>query len=140
VGRVIRTESGARRRQRLMRSMASVLRYSADHNPSEAEQQDLLAYVGLALREIVNSVNQSAEAWEKRGYWVKADRFREEWRWAGEAHRAAARALEIDDEGGAITVLTSLLDPLRAVEPYKRPQDQPNWRGARLLWNDRGKD
>ncbi|MGA9531981.1 MAG: hypothetical protein WBR18_04630 [Anaerolineales bacterium] len=120
--------------------MASVLRYAADNTPDEPEQQDLLAYVGLALKEIVESVGQSAEAWEKRGYWVKADRFREEWRWAEDVLGAASRALEVGHDGEVIDVFTSLLNPLQGVAPYKRPQDQPSWQGAWRLWHGSGKD
>ena len=37
----------------------------------------------LALEEIAVSIDVSVQAWEKRDYWVKADRFRMEWEWAG---------------------------------------------------------
>lgn len=140
MGRVFRTETGARRRQRLMRSIASVLRLAAEHNPDEADQKDLLAYVGLALVEIVESVDQSASAWEKRGYWVKSDRFREEWRWAVDALAATRSALKEADEADMLAVFTSLLDPLNGVDPYKRVQDQPTWQGALQVWRSSGKD
>ena len=39
------------------------------------------------LEAIDESIEQSVAAWEKRGYWLKADRFRQEWRWAGDLGR-----------------------------------------------------
>ncbi len=37
----------------------------------------------LALEEINSNIDKSVEAWEKRGYWVKADKFRLDWEWSG---------------------------------------------------------
>ena len=34
-----------------------------------------------SLRRLSNSVEETAHAWEERGYWTKADSFRREWAW-----------------------------------------------------------
>jgi hypothetical protein len=47
------------------------------------EARDLAAFIALALQSIHAGIDSSVAAWEKRGYWVKADRFRMEWAWAG---------------------------------------------------------
>jgi len=39
-------------------------------------------------------------AWEKRGYWIKADRFRMEWDWALKTSEAMRNAVLKDDWGG----------------------------------------
>ncbi|MCZ7670177.1 MAG: hypothetical protein M5U34_24895 [Chloroflexi bacterium] len=36
------------------------------------------------LREIYEGVEQSAHAWEKRDYWMKAERFLRDWQWTKE--------------------------------------------------------
>ncbi|NHZ72720.1 MAG: hypothetical protein GWP17_06525, partial [Aquificales bacterium] len=36
------------------------------------------------LREISEGVEKSAAAWEKRDYWLKAERFMRDWEWAKE--------------------------------------------------------
>ncbi|WP_188645918.1 hypothetical protein [Marinithermofilum abyssi] len=45
------------------------------------EARDLAAFISLALQTIYDV---SVLAWEKRGYWVKADRFLMEWMWTGQ--------------------------------------------------------
>lgn len=37
-----------------------------------------------SLRAIHESTLLTIEAWEKRGYWMKADRFMREWAWSNE--------------------------------------------------------
>lgn len=140
MSRVFRAETGARRRQRMMRGMASVLRYAGNHQADEDEQRDLLAYVYFALAEIVESVDQSASAWEKRGYWVKADRFRADWRWSVDCLASAEDALRDPGQADSVDVLASLLTPLKDVQPYKRPSDQPAWRGSWKRWRAEGRD
>ncbi len=49
--------------------------------PNETSR-DLIAFILLCLERITETVEESAEAWEKRGYWLKADHFRMEWEWA----------------------------------------------------------
>jgi len=44
--------------------------------------RDLAAFISLALDAIAGTIDSSVEAWEKRGYWVKADRFRMDWVWS----------------------------------------------------------
>ena len=44
--------------------------------------KDLIALIVYSLRGIAAGVDQSASAWEKRDYFVKADKFRMEWSWA----------------------------------------------------------
>jgi hypothetical protein len=43
---------------------------------SNTVTKDLVAFIVLSLQEINNTIDSSVEAWEKRGYWIKADRFR----------------------------------------------------------------
>jgi hypothetical protein len=61
--------------------------------------RDITAYVILALEEMANSIDVSVEAWEKRGYWVKADRFRLDWEWAGMSAAKLRKAFAIEDWG-----------------------------------------
>lgn len=44
----------------------------------------MLATIVFELVEIWEGVEQTSLAWEKRGYWMKADRFMREWEWTRE--------------------------------------------------------
>jgi hypothetical protein len=59
--------------------------------------KDLAAFVAISLEEINGTIEASVGAWEKRGYWVKADKFRLEWEWAGQYGRTMAAALLKED-------------------------------------------
>lgn len=68
-----------------MRSLAEMLRRLAAKGKVDDEAKDMAAAMVFILRDIDNGVDESAQAWEKRDYWIKADRFRVEWEWAKQA-------------------------------------------------------
>jgi predicted molibdopterin-dependent oxidoreductase YjgC len=45
----------------------------------------MVAFIVFSLREIAASVDRSAQAWEKRDYYLKADAFRRDWAWVESA-------------------------------------------------------
>jgi hypothetical protein len=100
------------------------------------EQADLLAYLTLLLERISATVERSASAWEKRGYWVKADRLRLEWAWVGEAHRKAEDTLR---KGTSVREALATLTELRAkTEPFagsSRRRTPSPWAGAAEAWS-----
>jgi hypothetical protein len=51
-------------------------------NQDEALARDMLSVAGTALRDIYEDAEQSAKAWDKKAYHVRADAFRREWDWA----------------------------------------------------------
>jgi hypothetical protein len=59
--------------------------------------RDLAAYIVLGLEDIYKSIDVSVLAWEKRGYWVKADRFRIEWEWTAQTSKQMREALLKED-------------------------------------------
>ncbi len=82
MGRIVRTESGATRRQRTLNAMAQALRAVAQRaDVTEAEAREVLAFLALCLTDLNESIEETARAWERREYWLKADRFRLEWGW-----------------------------------------------------------
>lgn len=75
------TESGTTLRNRLAKSIVLAIRTLMQKGEPDKESLDMAAFVVLALEKIAESVDQSATAWEKRDFWLKADRFRMEWDW-----------------------------------------------------------
>jgi len=59
----------------------------------------LAAFIALALKNISEGIDISVAAWEKRGSWVKADRFRMEWLWTGQYADKMKVAIFTDDWG-----------------------------------------
>ncbi len=81
MSRIVNTDGPGQRRNRHRRTIAEALRHLMEKPKVDEESKNLAALIVLSLREIDRSVDQAAAAWEKRNYFVKADRFRREWAW-----------------------------------------------------------
>jgi hypothetical protein len=77
------------------------------------ETRDLAIFIVLSLDAIADTIDPSVEAWEKRGYWVKADRFRMEWSWTKKRANEMREALFVEDWGAVA---------LSAVQVAQQPQ------------------
>jgi hypothetical protein len=97
VSRVYNPESAGKDRTRLSKSIILALRELMKQTEPNLVTKDLAAFVVLALGEIHENIDTSVEAWEKRGYWVKADKFRLEWEWAGTCSKTLKTALLAED-------------------------------------------
>jgi len=75
-------ESNNTLRNRLIKSIVLAIRNIYQKSIIDDEGLDLIAFIIIALIQINKTVEQSATAWEKRNYWIKADKFRLEWVWA----------------------------------------------------------
>jgi hypothetical protein len=84
MSRVINTNSPAKIRNQNRRTIAELLRRLSQKGTMDAESRDMAAAIVGYLMEIHAGVLVTVEAWEKRGYWVKAERFTSEWVWAHE--------------------------------------------------------
>jgi len=82
VSRLINGTNPSTERNQLRRTVAEALRRLMTKKKIDDESKDLVALIVYALRGIAQGVDQSARAWEKRDYFVKADKFRMEWAWA----------------------------------------------------------
>lgn len=135
MSRVVNPNNGGRQRSHLMKSMAMALRVMAEKREIDEEGRDIAAFLILALDEIWRSVNQSALAWEKRDYWVKADQFREQWRWVDRLAEELKDALNSQSWDELVRGLTLLATKMGGVAiPKRLPTPRP-WSGA---WGQKG--
>lgn len=81
MGRIVNTASTGKQRNQLRRTIAEILRRLSQKQSVDDDAQNMAAMLVFCLREIDEGIQSSAAAWEKRDYWVKAENFREEWRW-----------------------------------------------------------
>jgi hypothetical protein len=135
MGRLIQTDSTGAQRQRLRRTIAEALNQLVAKPALDAEARDLAALIVYALREIAAGVEQSAAVWDKRHYYIKADRLREDWAWC---ERSAARMENLIRAGdwARLPVVHANLAPRFAdVRVARRTRSPELWRGAydRLL-------
>ena len=97
MSRVINPESAGKQRNHLTRAIVLAIRELMKQPEPNAQAHDLAAFMTLALEEVAASIDVSVQAWEKRDYWVKADRFRMDWEWAGTLGRSMRNALRSED-------------------------------------------
>jgi hypothetical protein len=84
MSRLINPESAGKERTQLTKAIVLAVRELAKQKEVTSEAKDLAAFIALALKNILEGIDISVAAWEKRGYWVKADRFRMDWVWTGQ--------------------------------------------------------
>ncbi len=84
MARVVNTETAGKDRTRLSKSIVLALRELMRQNDPDDQSRDLAAFIALALLDIYKTVDLSVTAWEKKGYWIKADHFRLDWEWTGQ--------------------------------------------------------
>jgi hypothetical protein len=133
VARVIRTEPATRTRGQILEGASRALAgLTADLPPEEARER--LAFLALCLTEVQRSLDQTVEAWEKRGYWVKADRFRAEWRWVEDAVSRLTAALGLGDLRAAVDATQQLAGRLPAAGQQQSKARDPIWAGSWQRW------
>ena len=84
MSRVINTNSPTKIRNQNRRSIAEILRRLSMKPNVDDEAKDMISTIVLLLREMQEGNEQTATAWEKRGYWMKSERFLREWGWIPE--------------------------------------------------------
>ncbi len=130
MGRVIQPESAGRERNRLTRAVALALRELGRQTKPDANAHDLAAFLALALAAIAATIDASVIAWEKRGYWIKADRFRMDWQWAGQLADKMRAAVLAEDWGQVTALSAQIAQRLERVTVPERHRLGRPWEGA----------
>ena len=99
MSRVINPDSAGKQRNKLIRRTALAVRELLRQPEPNDDTRDMTIFIILSLDTIASSIDPSVAAWEKRGYWVKADRFRMEWTWAKKRADEMREALFVEDWG-----------------------------------------
>jgi hypothetical protein len=130
MSRVINPDSTGKERTQLSKAVMIAIRELARQTDTGAEARDLAAFIALALKTIATGIDGSVAAWEKRGYWVKADRFRMEWLWAATYANDISRAVLADDWPSIARLITQTAQRLERVHiPQNHRLGRP-WSGA----------
>ena len=130
MSRIINAESVGLERSQLVRAIIVALRELSQLTTFGIEARDLAAFVVMALGTISKGVDASAIAWEKRGYWVKADRFRMEWAWAEPLASKLRSAVEAGDWSAVATLMLKLAEKFKNVRVARNPRVGKPWVGA----------
>lgn len=130
MSRVINPETAGKQRKQLARSVVLSIRELSKQTEVTSASKDMAAYIVLALLEMNDTVEVSVVAWEKRGYWVKADRFRLEWEWTQILGTKIYRALMEDDWSTLAMLLAQVAQKLNKEQIPARHRLGTPWVGA----------
>jgi hypothetical protein len=127
---VINPESAGKDRARLSKAIILAVRELAKQTEVNHETKDLAAFIALALRTISEGIDVSVLAWEKRGYWVKADRFRMDWMWTAQFAEKLKAAIFTDDWGTIALTVPQIAQKLHKIEVSNNHRLGRPWIGA----------
>jgi hypothetical protein len=130
LSRVYNPDSAGKERNTLTRGIVLALRNLMKQQSTDDSTRDLAAYVALSLAEINSTIEASVSAWEKRGYWVKADKFRLEWEWTGGMSRTMSEALLKDDWATVAMTSAKVAQRLGTITVPERNRLGQPWVGA----------
>jgi hypothetical protein len=130
LSRVINPDSAGKERTRLSKSVVLALRELAKKTGPDQESRDMAAFIGLALVQIHATIETSVAAWEKRGYWVKADRFRMDWEWSKALGEAMIQAVQKEDWGTVAMTSMKIAGKFPTIKIPERHRLGTPWVGA----------
>lgn len=130
MSRVIKIESAGKDRTQLIRAIVLALRELMRQTQTDPLTYDLAAFIALSLYEIHETIDSSVSAWEKRGYWVKADRFRMDWAWSETLGLAMRQAVLSDDWAGVARAAAQVAQKLGDTRIPVRNKLGTPWIGA----------
>jgi hypothetical protein len=130
LSRVITIESAGKDRTRLARAIVVAIRELSQQNALDEKSKDLAAFIALALEEIAGTIDLSVAAWEKRGYWVKADRFRMDWIWTEHLGGVMRQAILNEDWATVARTVGQVGEKLSGVKVPLRNRVGAPWYGA----------
>ena len=115
MSRIINPDSVGKERTQLTKGIVLSIRELAKQTQPGPDSRDMAAFIALALAVISEGIDVSVVAWEKRGYWVKADKFRMEWLWASQYADKMRAAVLADDWAAVALVMTQTAQKLSKV-------------------------
>ena len=130
MGRVINPERPGKIRERLLRVLVIALEEFKSLDGVSVQSNDIAAFIALTLIAISQTVETTASAWEKRDYWIKADRFRNEWKWVSMYGNRMQAAVLDGDYSLVHTTATDIFEFVIDIEVPKHHRLGTPWTGA----------
>ncbi len=130
MSRLINPESAGKQRTQLTKGVVLAIRELMKQEKADENARDLAAFIGMALIEIGETIDVSVQAWEKRGYWVKVERFRMEWEWVNHLGRAMLEALKSEDWNQVALLSVRIAQKFQKVQIAERNRIGTPWTGA----------
>ena len=130
MSRIIKTSTPGKERARLSKAIVITIRAFMRHQKPDQDAKDMVAFVILALRQIAAGIDTSVKAWEKRGYWIKADKYRLEWLWSGELADQLQNAFSQADWSIIASLFVEVMQKFSTIKVSDRHRMGEPWKQA----------
>jgi len=115
----------------MMRTIAEILRRLGQQGGDITDDvRDMTAMIIYCLRDIDASIIETIKAWEKRGYWKKADKFQLDWMWSEQYAQKLERLIREDNWHMLPDVMMQLFPHFTSIEINKMTRKPSTWEGA----------
>jgi hypothetical protein len=130
MSRIINPDSVGKMRTQLIKGIVLSIRELARQTGTGPETRDIAAFIALALNSISEGIDVSVTAWEKRDYWIKADKFRMEWIWTGPAAEKMKNAVLSDDWATIATLSAQIAQKFNKIQVSENHRLGKPWVGS----------
>jgi hypothetical protein len=94
------------------------------------EEQDMTAFLVFSLRGIYETIDKSADAWDDRNYWKKAEGLRDKWSWSRLAAAELQEMILANEWHRVPDQLIGLIPHFQDVSVKTQKRDADWWVGA----------
>ncbi len=130
MARVINPETSGKQRNRMVKGLVISMRALMSQPDVDDSSLDVAAFMALSLDGIADTIEATVVPWEKRNYWVKADRFRMEWAWAESLGADMRRGVLEEDWELIAATCVRIADKVKKVQVSDRHRMGEPWVGA----------
>jgi hypothetical protein len=130
LSRVYRTHSLSSERDKLLKLIVYSISKIPEENEGSDRYKDLTAFIALTSKAVIDSIDTTIKAWEKRGYWIKADKFRDKWSWIYLFFDSLKEIILHEDWHQLSGLFSSIQIYLSDVTVPKRPSFDKPWIGS----------
>jgi hypothetical protein len=130
MARVINPETAGKQRNRMVKGLVISMRALMSQPDVDDSSLDVAAFMALSLDGIADTIEATVVPWEKRNYWVKADRFRMEWAWAESLGADMRRGVLEEDWELIAATCVRIADKVKKVQVSDRHRMGEPWVGA----------
>lgn len=130
MSRIIKPYGVGQERNHLIKAIVISIRELMKQQTVDRKSRDLAAFIAVALEAVDDTVERTVTPWEKRDYWLKADKFRLEWDWVKRLGPEMRKAVLGEDWGQVASLAVEIGGKLNSVKVSERHRMGQPWVGA----------
>ena len=130
MSRIISTNGPGKVRHQHRRTVAEALRRLSQKAQLDEDAKDLAAIIVYSLLAVADTIDQTTQAWDKRDYYMKAERFREQWRWLEPTTDELSTVIYEGQWDQLPTMLAHLMPHFADITVKKLTRNPRLWQGA----------